>query len=351
MKLYLPFVLLSLLAPQTAAAHHGFATHYDVDNQIRIEGTVHAVDLRNPHSYIGVAVVGESGEEIIWTCETQAKALLFRKGIRSDTIIIGEPITIEGSPARNTPNECEIGTAYLANDETVTLRSSTGRANIGVNSAPTTESATATSIFGLWILDSFGGPPASPDALDKLTEAGRAANATYNPAYDDPSNNCVAANPVRAWSAPGTPSQIRVDGAHIIIHHEFMDAVRKIPVAQVCAMGLCLSTQAAPEQATTVRMGQSVGRIENGALIVETSFSEDGVFLTHFADSGILHSASMKLVERFSFVADTKSLEYSWEASDAEFFPNPINSQILLAATSLKVGRYDCVQGTATEHR
>lgn len=39
-----------VLAAQPAFAHHGFAVHYDVADQVRLEGTIDRVLLKNPHS-------------------------------------------------------------------------------------------------------------------------------------------------------------------------------------------------------------------------------------------------------------------------------------------------------------
>ena len=39
---------------QSAPAHHGFAVHYDVNSQVRIEGRVHEALMKNPHATIKV---------------------------------------------------------------------------------------------------------------------------------------------------------------------------------------------------------------------------------------------------------------------------------------------------------
>jgi hypothetical protein len=314
----------------TALAHHGFATIYDVADPVRISGTIDQVFLKNPHSRIDVAVPQEDGTVVIWVCETTAKSVLSRKGITPERIKPGDAIVIEGSRARNDPHECEIGTAYLADGTTLTLRSSAGRANIAVNSAATL--AEQDSVFGNWVRDSFSGIPVSKESRDSITDAGRAANSNYNGWTDDPSLDCRAANPVRAFAAPGLPVQFRMDGDNLAIQHEFMDTTRIV----------YMNTEQLPADLVASEMGHSIGHFDNGDLVVETSRFTPGVLLTHVGDSGILHSEKMRLEERFSVNPESGSLDYRWTATDSLFFGQPISGGLELAPTTLAIGHFDC---------
>ncbi len=325
-------LLIGWLALSCSAshAHHGFAAIYDVSDQVRIEGTIHRVRYRNPHSEISVRVPDSSGGSTIWSCETQASSILNRKGITEDRFPVGESIVITGARARRHKNRCEIGTAYLPDGSSVTMRSADGRANISVNPVSAGSTEMRDSIFGNWVRDSFTGAPVRPGFLDMITEAGREANSRYVSSRDDPTRACRPVNPVRAMIAPGTPSAIRREGGQVLIQHEFMDTTRVI----------YLNNQA-PEGARG-DMGWSNGRFEDDTLVIETRHFAPGVLLTQVGDSGVLHSDQLVLVESFGVDSDTGQLVYRWDATDPEFFTGTIGGQLALSPTSLAIGEFDC---------
>lgn len=326
----LPFALLSLICVDAAWAHHGFTVHYDPATQVRVDGTIHDFNLKNPHSVLKVLVVSETGDEVVWSCEMQARSLLVRKGITADRFPLGEPIVVEGSKARRNDHGCEVGRMQLPDGSVVTLRSAEGRAKIEVNTGANTEQPQ--SIFGNWVRDSFTGAPVNPGFLESISDEGRAANAGYDGATDDPTLDCRPTNPVRAMFAPGTPTEIRREDDRVLIRHEFMDTTRLILLNR-------------PSHVPTSRpgeMGVSTGRFENGELTVETTNFAPGVLLTHVEDSGVLHSKQMTLREVFSVDAQSGQLVYHWEAIDPVYFTAPIDGQLNLSPTGLTIGSFNC---------
>lgn len=315
-----------------AQSHHGFTQYFDPASQVRIDGTVHAISIRNPHSHLEITVAGADGSEEIWDCETQAKSLLDRKGITESDFQIGDRIVVTGSQARREPTGCEIGSIYFANGDSITLRSTQGRARIAVNESQSEAPKKRDSIFGLWVRDSFSGVPVEPGFLDVINEAGRAVNERYNPYRDDPPLHCKPGTPVRAWAAPGNPTEIRRESDRILIRHEFMDTVRVVYLDQ----------NTAPKDPAATEMGFSIGQFQGEELVVETSNFTDGVLLTHVGDSGVLHSDTLKLVERYRIDPDTGSLVFLWEATDPKYFTAPIKGGVSLSPTSLPVGLYNC---------
>ena len=53
----------------SAFAHHSFAATYNVDKKITLEGKVVQMMMRNPHSFIHVEVMDESGKPVTWSIE------------------------------------------------------------------------------------------------------------------------------------------------------------------------------------------------------------------------------------------------------------------------------------------
>lgn len=323
----------SILISANTFAHHGFAQYFDRDTQVRIEGVVHGISIKNPHAHLEVAVVKDNGETEIWSCETQAKTLLNRKGITESDFVVGDPIVVTGSQARRDSTGCEVGSIYFADGHSITLRSPEGHAVIEVTQAAEEPVAQRTNIFGHWVRDSFNGAPTEPGFLDVINQRGRAANAEYNSFYHDPSLHCLSSTPVRVWVAPGNPSEIRQEGDRIIMNHEFMDTTRTI----------YLDPATAPENILPSVIGFSLGRFEGDELVVETTHFTEGVLLSHVGpgSDGVVHSDALKLIERYR-VDDSGNLIFSWEATDENYFDGPIRGQLSLSPTSLQLNDYDC---------
>jgi len=325
--------IFAAIAVQSASAHHGFAVHYDIADQVRIEGRVHEAILKNPHSVIKILVSDASGGDVIWACETQAGSILKRKGIAAASFVVGQPIVVEGSRARRNPHGCEVGNIQFANGEELILRSVKGHARIGVNNIDEESARKRRSVLGMWLRDSFSGPPMKPGFLDLVTDAGRTANANYVGSRDDPTRQCSPVNPIRAWIAPGTPTEIRERDGYIEIQHEFMDTTRIVD----------MHSDDHPDRIARSIMGHSVGRFDGDTLIVDTSLFSAGVLLTHVAnDSGVLHSEDLELTEEYSIVRDTGELKLEWAARDAQYFPEPITGELKLSPTNLTIDKFDC---------
>jgi hypothetical protein len=90
-----------LLAARAANAHHAFATEFDVERPVALEGKVTKVELINPHSWIHVEVVGEDGEPTVWMIEGGSPNALVRRGITKDSIPIGAELIVNGYQARD----------------------------------------------------------------------------------------------------------------------------------------------------------------------------------------------------------------------------------------------------------
>ena len=330
-----PFLVVSALFVGSAQAHHGFGVHYDIKQQIQIEGVLQKADLRNPHSFLQVLVDGADGEQALWSCETQAKSVMLRKGIRLEQFALGQKVVVQGSAARKKENHCEINSVTFADGSDLVFRSMQGHANIGKYSAPDDGNK---SIFSTWIRDSFNGAPFDPGVAEALTDAGKLANSTYDATKDDPSNQCVAANPVRAWIAPGTPVKIVNDGDIVRIEHEFMDAKRSVtmhsdPESQLMAI---------PQDHKPSLLGYSYGKFEDDVLTVHTAGFSSGVFLTHFQGSGVLFSNSLRMIEKYSVDSETDNLLYQWQAYDEQHFPTGIRGKLALTRAEMDIGLYDC---------
>ena len=63
MKLFVSMLALSLLlAALPLAAHHAFAAEFDVNQPVKVKGTVTKVEWVNPHAWLYVDVKDDAGK-------------------------------------------------------------------------------------------------------------------------------------------------------------------------------------------------------------------------------------------------------------------------------------------------
>lgn len=111
--------LVLTLAARVATAHHSFAVFFDTDSQLRkVTGVVKEFRFTNPHGTVTLAVA-EGGHQVIWRAETNSPSILRRRGWSSDSLQVGEKITIEGWPARDGSRYLRLRSATRANGEPV----------------------------------------------------------------------------------------------------------------------------------------------------------------------------------------------------------------------------------------
>lgn len=93
------FCLLAAAAP--LAAHHAFAAEFDVNQPVKVHGTVTKVDWVNPHAWIYVDVKGPDGKVVNWHFELGPPNALYRLGWKKDSIPAGLEVDITGFRAKN----------------------------------------------------------------------------------------------------------------------------------------------------------------------------------------------------------------------------------------------------------
>jgi len=91
-------------AAVSANAHHAFSAEFDNDKPVRLEGTVTKWEWINPHAWINIDVVNDSGDVEQWRVEGGAPNALIRRGWTKDSLPPGTEIVIEGYLARDGSN-------------------------------------------------------------------------------------------------------------------------------------------------------------------------------------------------------------------------------------------------------
>ena len=93
-----------LLAALPAPAHHAFAAEFDINQPVKLQGTVQKMEWINPHAWIHVDVPGPDGKVVAWMVEGGSPNILLRRGFTKDSLLPGTEVTVEGYRAKNGEN-------------------------------------------------------------------------------------------------------------------------------------------------------------------------------------------------------------------------------------------------------
>jgi hypothetical protein len=119
-------LLLCSIASSTTLAHHSFAAQYDRNKQKTLAGPVTKVDWINPHARFFMDVKDEKGVVANWEVELSAPAMLMRRGWTRTSLKVGEPVTVNGSLAKDGSNLINATTVTLSDGKRVFAGSSGG---------------------------------------------------------------------------------------------------------------------------------------------------------------------------------------------------------------------------------
>ena len=98
---FLSVLVFTLFTAALAQAHHSFPAQYDIERQATVEGLVTKVEWRNPHVYFFMDVFDDDGNVEEWSFELSNISAMRNRGWSSDTLHIGDLLTVSGSLARD----------------------------------------------------------------------------------------------------------------------------------------------------------------------------------------------------------------------------------------------------------
>jgi hypothetical protein len=100
----LVLVIAPALCAVPALAHHSFAAEFDLDQPIKLRGTVTEVEFINPHSWIHIDVRKDDGTVESWAIEGGTPNTLFRMGVNQNSLKVGTEIVVDGYRSRDGAN-------------------------------------------------------------------------------------------------------------------------------------------------------------------------------------------------------------------------------------------------------
>lgn len=329
--LRLILLLCSSLVAVTTTAHHAAIGLYDRNNVGDIDGELISVFWRNPHVLLEVSRTGDDGNEETWEIAFGGLNSFERRGITRDQLTIGDRVRVSGSLGRDGRTIMFANSLTFPNGEELALQEL--HARYGITEAAMADARNASvelreDIFRVWL------PYSRPDTGAgnteyPLTEAGRAAQAAWDPA-DDPALRCIPHGLPTAMDNPFPVEFVDQDDT-VLMRLEEWDGVRTIFLDE--------ANDGAPIQPY---MGVSVGRFEGKTLFVETT----DIAWRYVDNIGTPQSEDVVIVETFRLNDDGTRL--SWEAriTDSVNFTEPVvmaAEWIWLPDQELKPFDADCV--------
>lgn len=338
----------------TAEAHHSGAV-FDLDAEQRIElrGIIVDFKLRSPHAsfVVDARVFAANGDErdstvARWEVEWESAPMLKTIGIDAETFAVDDPITIVAAPHRDSKFRFAkaLAVADAFGDEFVmadsnrlfspTIRAAAA-ALTGDDSADDVSPVSArTTLAGRWqqpLLEFGSEGPNLP-----LNDAGMTAWRNYV-RKESPANTCEPLSVPSVFLAPFFLFELRLEADRAVLSNEPYDIVRTVPLD---------GTTAAVDAGGW--FGRERGRLEGGALVVESSgFRASKWGLGHDEAHGgrdVPSSEQKTLVERFSVLADGRTLVYEYTLTDPAYLAQPYTGRVELtrAPDDAEMYPYEC---------
>jgi hypothetical protein len=356
-------VLGALATP--ALAHHGFGL-FQMNVNKTWSGTLTKMNLINPHSYMEIDTVDDSGKPLHLRCEMRAATLIRRSGWSIEMFKVGSHVEIEGHPHRDDPQACyienfKIGDAAKMNrnDQLSTsapvdtshrpLRLPDGQLNIsgdwaveqlvltvppsGGNGSMIPKSLSPDFAAGKITLDEVRATqPPRPQVV--YTEKGQQAADSFDrrSPEDNPWFACKPTSIIRDWTADWPINRFEQkttpEGEKVIdITYGLYNFNRRIHVGMTKH----------PANLEPSYAGHSIGNWDGDTLVVDTIGFAAGVLSPPTRNSEQMH-----IVERFSLDTKKMALKREYTVTDPVYLAAPYESYDVMYLSDVPFQKQAC---------
>lgn len=267
------FALAAVIAAEPASSHHSVAAEFDTSNQGELVGEITRVWFTNPHIRYRLTVTRDDGSTEDWELQGGNVTTLRAQGWVEDSIQVGDQVTAAGDFGRGGARKLRIRQLVTADGSVVpppreaSVARPAGNRNAVNASAERSYAYSAEGnaypfdITGPW-RNNYRWQVTVDDLEPKptpFTAEGRAVFAATE-AWHDPSLRCVAPGLPRIFGAPYNADVIDAGNHYLMLYIEHNTPRR-----------IWMDGRTAPTDTPPTPMGFSVGRWEDGVLIVETT--------------------------------------------------------------------------------
>ena len=344
----MPDLLKVLLAsiiviPHLGYAHHSFFGRFDLDKSVILEGLVTEVHWRNPHVHIFLETTDEDGKKTQWDMESGSPTLMLRAGVPRDAIEAGQTIRVAAYPPLTNKREVFATNILLPSGQELMLQTGAvakfnDQALGDFSYRFRTEGDRSHPELGLFRIWTFTGSDGFlfPESINRnydlnkypMTAVAKQALAGFDPATDNPTNNCAVKGMPLIMEQP-LPMEIVQQGENIILRLEEYDLIRTVH----------MDRDAAPENQEYSVLGYSVGHWEGETLAVTTTH----INYPWFNQAGIPLSTEAMITERFTAIEDGSLMRYEMLITDPVNFTEPVAlSKNWLHVAGLEILPFEC---------
>ncbi len=310
-------VLLAAYLPLGALGHHSVA--YFSDEVRSIQGVLTEIRWQNPHVALKIEVPGEAGRKAEWLLEANSIYNLQRSGVTADRFTLGEVLRVTGRMSVRQENVILTSEIELPSGELLVMRDASG--DFGLGTRPDTV-AENRGIFRVWSVPR----PSGRQTHFPFRQSALAGRAAFD-MLDNFALRCEPEGMPRIMLNPH-PFEFVDNGDTIVLRTELYDIERTIH----------LDGAVLPANRASSHLGYSVGRWEDGDLIIETT----NIDWPYFDRLGTPQSERVNIVERYSLSEDQSVIDYFITVTDPETFTEPATVSGQWLALGESILSYDC---------
>ena len=352
----------SLAAP--ALAHHSFGMFNMLVNK-HWSGTLTEMHFVNPHSYMEIDAVDETGVKSHIRCEMRAAALLRRSGWSPEMFKVGAHIEVDGHPHRKDPAACYTENFKIGNAPTMNRNDQLQTKALDTSKRPAKLADGQPNISGDWAVEqlvltvppSGGNGSMIPKSLSPQFAAGKISleqvQATQPPRpkvvytaqgqkaadsfnrlspKDNPWFNCKPTSFIRDWTSDWPINRFEQktlpNGEKVIdITYGLYNFERRIHVGMAKH----------PDGLKPSYAGHSIGKWEGNTLEVDTVGFAAGVLSPPTRSSEKMH-----IVERFTFDPQKFSLRRDYSVTDPVYLAAPYESYDVMYLSEVPFQKQPC---------
>jgi len=329
------------LVTTPALAHHS-RSNFDLDSTVEVEGTVTEFAWNNPHAF--AVVEGKKGDGPVekWTFELNSTPVLTRFGWTPGTLKQGDHVVARGNPDRNPDRRFIYANLFIKNGQEIWAW---GGPQLTSPPKPSAEqlAAKSTDFTGVWRVqfkgDVLGRNRPDTQLVNTLpvTAKGQAELDHFDP-DKNPEWDCSPQTMPQILGYPYPFEITRPNADTLVIRYEVNELVRTVH----------MNMKAHPADVAASPLGHSIGRIENGELVIETAKFTN---VRWGNGTGVDSSGEKTTVERYALGADGRSLTLHFTMTDPEYLSKPVtDEQHYNLNSGYKLQDYLCDPATARRH-